>query len=221
MAESNSHSLSSLTSSPFSYQRHQPEKTTLYKLIQENLLSFYQHIESKQEKGLPDFVKKEFEEFLKCGLLAHGFLRLQCQSCRQEKLVAFSCKRRGFCPSCGAKRMAESASHLLDEVFPHKPLRQWVLSFPFPLRLLLAKEPKLIGDVLAVVNRALSTYLIKKAGLTKRSGAKTGSVSFIQRFGGSLNLNIHFHMMYLDGVYTFDQGKSQVPFSNPSQLLRT
>ena len=165
MASSNSHSLSSLSSSPFSYQCHQPEKTTLYKLIQENLLSFYQQIDNEQEKSLPDFVKKEFEEFLKCGLLAHGFLRLQCESCRQEKLVAFSCKRRGFCPSCGAKRMAESASHLLDEVFPHKPLRQWVLSFPFPLRLLLAKEPKLIGDVLAVVNRALSTYLIKKAGL--------------------------------------------------------
>ena len=196
-------------------ERHQPEKTTLYKLIQENLLSFYQHIESKQEKGLPDFVKKEFEEFLKCGLLAHGFLRLQCQSCRQEKLVTFSCKRRGFCPSCGAKRMAESTSHLLDEVFPHKPLRQWVLSFPFPLRLLLAKEPKLIGDVLAVVNRALSTYLIKKAGLTKKSGAKTGSVSFIQRFGGSLNLNIHFHMMYLDGVYTFDQEKAKFHFLTP------
>ena len=118
------------------------------------------------------------------GLLSHGFLRLQCTSCKQEKLVAFSCKRRGFCPSCGAKRMAENTVHLLDEVFPHKPLRQWVLSLPFPLRFLLAKDPKLIGDVLAVLNRALSTYLIKKAGFMRKSGAKTGSVTFIQRFGG-------------------------------------
>ena len=66
------------------------EKTTLYKLIEKHLLSFYQHIDNEQEKGLPDFVKKEFEAFLKCGLLCHGFLRLQCESCRQEKLVAFS-----------------------------------------------------------------------------------------------------------------------------------
>ena len=87
------------SSSPFTYHRHQPEKTTLYKLIQKNLLSFYQQIDNEQEKNLPNFVKKEFEEFLKCGLLAHGFLRLQCQSCQQEKLVAFSCKKRGFCPS--------------------------------------------------------------------------------------------------------------------------
>jgi hypothetical protein len=56
--------------------------------------------------GLPDFVKKEFEEYLKCGILAHGFLRAKCDSCKHERLLAFSCKRRGFCPSCGAKRMA-------------------------------------------------------------------------------------------------------------------
>ena len=210
-----------ILSSPFSYHRHQPEKTTLYKLIQENLLNFYQQIDNEQEKNLPDFVKKEFEEFLKCGLLSHGFLRLQCTSCKQEKLVAFSCKKRGFCPSCGAKRMAEHSSHLMDKVFPHKPLRQWVLSFPFPLRFLLARDPKLIGNVLAVVNRALSTYLIKKAGFTKTSGAKTGSVSFIQRFGGSLNLNIHFHMMYLDGVWTFEQKKAKFPFPKPSQFIGT
>ena len=116
------------------------------------------------------------------------------------------------------KEWLRASAHLLDEVFPHKPLRQWVLSFPFPLRFLLAKEPKLIGDVLAVVNRALSTYLIKKAGLTKKSGAKTGSVSFIQHFGGSLNLNIHFHMMYLDGVYTFEQKKVKFHFLTPPSL---
>ena len=205
--------------SSINYQRHQPEKTLLYKLIQENLLDFYHQLENEQEKTLPHFVKKEFEEFLKCGLLACGFLRLQCQSCKQERLLAFSCKRRGFCPSCGARRMAESAAHLVDEVFPHKPLRQWVLSFPFPLRLLFAKDSQLITDVLNLVHRAISTCLIKKSGLKKKSGAKTGSVTFIQRFGGSLNLNIHFHIIYLDGVYTFDQEKTRFHFISPPTQL--
>ena len=176
-------------------------------------------MEQEEEKQLPHFVKKEFEEFLKCGLLTHGFLKLQCQSCRREKLVAFSCKRRGFCPSCGARRMAESAAHLVDEVFPYKPLRQWVLSFPFPLRLLFAKDPQIMGLVLNLVHRAISTYLIKKAGFKKKSGAKTGSVTFIQRFGGSLNLNIHFHIMYLDGIYTFEKQKASYhPITPPTQL---
>ncbi len=200
------------------YQRHRPEKTLLYKLVQENLLTFYRHIENEHENGLPQFVKKEFDEFLKCGILAHGFLRTQCESCHHERLVAFSCKRRGFCPSCGARRMAESAAHLVDEVFPQKPLRQWVLSFPFQIRFLFAKNPKVMGEVLAIVHRAISTYLIKRAGLTKKSGAKTGSVTFIQRFGGSINLNIHFHMMYLDGVYTFPEGKPHFhPITPPTQ----
>ena len=161
------------------------------------------------EKGIPCFVKKEFDEFLKCGVLAHGFLRVQCTSCKHEKLVAFSCKRRGFCPSCGARRMAESATHLVDEVFPKKPMRQWVLTFPFQLRFL-AREPKIMGEVLSLVNRTLSTFLIKKAGLTRKSGARTGSVTFIQRFGGSLNLNIHFHMMFPDGVYSFENGTTRI-----------
>ena len=114
--------------------------------------------------------------------------------------------------------MAETAAHLVDKVFPHKPLRQWVLSFPYQLRFLFAKDPKVMGEVLTVVNRAISTYLIKKAGLTKKSGAKTGSVTFIQRFGGSLNLNIHFHMMILDGVYTFNEGPSKFHFITPPSL---
>ena len=62
-------------------------------------------------------------------------------ACRHEKLVAFSCKRRGFCPSCGARRMAETAAHLVEHVLPQQSIRQWVLSFPYPLRFLFATRP--------------------------------------------------------------------------------
>ena len=91
---------------------------------------------AEQGKELPGYVQREFEEFLQCGRLEHGFLRVRCESCHAEHLVAFSCKRRGFCPSCGARRMAESAALLVDEVLPEQPMRQWVLSFPFQLRFL-------------------------------------------------------------------------------------
>jgi hypothetical protein len=49
-------------------------------------------------------------------------------------LVALSCKGRGFCPSCGGRRMTERAAHLVDHVLPRAPVRQWVLSLPFELR---------------------------------------------------------------------------------------
>jgi hypothetical protein len=64
---------------------------------------------------LPDYVRREFDEYLKCGCLEHDFLRVQCESCLTEYLVAFSCKRRGFCPSCGARRMVESAALLVRD----------------------------------------------------------------------------------------------------------
>ena len=69
-------------------------------------------------------------------------------------------ERRGFCPSCGARRMAESAALLVDDVLPHQPIRQWVLSFPFPLRFLLASYPELMSKVLGNVQRALSTHFL-------------------------------------------------------------
>jgi hypothetical protein len=58
-------------------------------------------------RALPRYVEDEFEAYLTCGLLERGFLQVKCESCQAENLVAFSCKRRGFCPSCGARRMAD------------------------------------------------------------------------------------------------------------------
>ena len=63
--------------------------------------------------------------------------------------MAFSCKRRGICPSCGTRRMAEAAAHLVDHVIPKVPVCRWVLSFPIPLRRLFAVYPDLLARHLA------------------------------------------------------------------------
>jgi ribosomal protein S27E len=102
---------------------------------------------------LPRYVEEEFEAYLKCGRLEEGFLRVRCEGCRAEKLVAFSCKRRGFCPSCGGRRMAETAALLVDEILPRKPMRQWVLSLPFALRFLVATNPRALTEVLGITAR--------------------------------------------------------------------
>jgi len=182
------------------YERHRPEETTLHRLVQELIETFFAQVETETGSGLPDFVKDEFDAFLECGILAHGFLRLRCANCAHEKLVTFSCKRRGFCPSCGGRRMAQTAAHLVDHIIPRVPVRQWVLSLPIPLRYLLAAHSRLLTSILQVIHRAISTFLIKQAGL-KRSEAKTGAITLIQRFGSAANLNIHLHCLVLDGVY--------------------
>jgi len=163
------------------YERHHPEHTLLYQLVEE----YYPALKAQlaaQGTELPAYVQREFEAYLNCGRLERGFLRLRCDTCHGEHLLAFSCKRRGFCPSCGARRMAESAALLVDEVFPEQPVRQWVLSFPYPLRFLFASRPAIMGRVLGIVYRVIATRLIKKAG-SSRKAAHTGAVTLIQRFG--------------------------------------
>ena len=131
------------------YERHRPKQTTRYRLVQEHLASFVAQVERATGTGLARFIKDEFEAFLECGILAHGFLRLRCADCSHDKLVAFSCKRRSFCPSCGARRMAETAAHLVEHVIPPVPVRQWVLSLPIPIRLTLAARALLTRIIMS------------------------------------------------------------------------
>jgi hypothetical protein len=99
------------------------------------------------------------------------------------------------------RRMIESAAHLVDHVFPEASTRQFVLTFPTPLRFLLAAQPEALTQVLAVVQRGISTFVVQHSGLTVSSGARTGAVTLIQRFGSALNP--HLHMLFLDGAYSF------------------
>ncbi len=106
------------------YARHRPEQTLLYQLVEAHYPAFVEHL-AVRERTLPAHVQREFEGYLTCGRLEHGSLRVRCTDCHAERLVAFSRKRRGFCPNCGARRMAEGAALLVDEVPPHGPMRRW------------------------------------------------------------------------------------------------
>jgi hypothetical protein len=186
--------------SPPRYERRRPEQTPLYRLVRQHYETFAAEVEHAATGGLPQFVKDEFEAYLDCGILAKGFLRLTCDTCARDTLVAFSCKRRGLCPACGTRRMAETAAYLVDHVIPRVPVRQWVLSFPIPLRSLFAIYPELLTAVLRILHRAIHTHLIQQTGV-KRDEAASGAVTLIQRFGSAANLNTHLHALVLDGVY--------------------
>jgi len=177
---------------PVHYERHRPEQTTLYRLVLQHAASLIAHTEASTGAELPRFIKDEFDAFLECGILAHGFLRLRCGECGHDKLLAFSCKRRGFCPSCGARRMSQTAAHLVDHVIPHVPVRQWVLSLPIPLRVLLAAQPELVTPVLQVVQRVVRRHLLDAAELKVDEG-HGGAVTLIQRFGSAANLNMNLN----------------------------
>jgi hypothetical protein len=186
------------------YAPRDPSQTVLYHVIAEHLETLLASCHDDPEAtGLPAYVEREFYDYLRCGSLAHGFLRLGCDTCKQELLVPFSCKRRGFCPSCAGRRMAQMAAHLVEQVLPWVPTRQWVVSVPVPLRYWLASSQDLTAKVHSIIRTTIGQYYVNQAvqrGL-ERATVHPGSVTFIQRFGSALNVNLHFHCVFLEGVY--------------------
>ncbi len=101
--------------------------------------------------------------------------------------------------------MSETAAHLVDSVLPMTNIRQWVISFPYQFRLCLAVRPKIMARALEITHSVISRYYQQKVGLQKNN-SKTGAVTLIQRFGGSLNCNPHFHQLFIDGCYELGPG---------------
>jgi hypothetical protein len=100
------------------YESRRPAEDVLYQIVQAHFETFLAQAASLRDgEGLPPFVEGEFRAFLRCGSLAGGFARFRCTGCGLDRLVAFSCKGRGFCPRCGGRRMAERSAHLVDHVF--------------------------------------------------------------------------------------------------------
>jgi hypothetical protein len=112
---------------PVAYSRRRPEHATLYRLVQQHRETSLTLAREDDWDGcsMPAHVEREFRQSLECGVLAEGFARARCAECGHDVLVAFSCKGRGLCPSCNARRMAETAAHLVEHVFPPLPVRQW------------------------------------------------------------------------------------------------
>ena len=185
------------------HRPHDPPSTALHGLVRRHLGTFLQTAGERSGRPLPRYVAEEFRAYLRCGVLAHGFARARCAGCGHELMVAFSCKLRGVCPSCGGRRMSATAAHLTDRVLPEVPLRQWVLSVPFALRRVLARDPDALNRVSRTFWEAMRRWLRAASDATPGDDERieAGAVTFVQRFGGSLNLNVHFHVVVADGVW--------------------
>jgi hypothetical protein len=188
------------------YRRRTPERTVLHELVARHAQTMLAELRDADPDGggLPRYVERELAAYLKCGVLAHGFCRVRCQTCGDEIVVAFSCKSRGICPSCTARRMADTATHLVTRVLPPAPYRQWVFTVPKLLRLRLARDPVWASWVGQLVVRAIGTWQRRVGRARGMRAARTGAIVFRQRFGGLVNLNVHYHVIVPDGVFVDD-----------------
>ena len=113
--------------------------------------------------------------------------------------------------------MCDFAAGLVDRVIPRVPARQWVLTVPYGLRVKMAFDPALTSVVLRQFITAVSSWLRRRARrLGIRGALKTGAVTVIQRFNSAVDVSVHYHALFVDGVYTFPSSRKPVFHPTPS-----
>ncbi len=140
-------------------------------------------------------------KYLDCGDLHMGFARVRCEECGHEYLLAFSCKRRQFCPSCHQKRVIEYGEWLLSNVLRDVPHRQWVFSIPKRLRIYFLFDRKLLAKLSICAWKVIKRYLQSSVA---DNDAVPGTSIAVQTYGDFLNFNPHLHAIVSDGCFSKD-----------------
>ena len=159
---------------------------------------FLAEYESRFEKEygfLRPIIKEVAERYLDCGNPRCGFARIRCPDCGEERLLMFSCRTRGFCPSCHAKRLEEWGEWMREELLLDVPHRQVVFTIPKILRIFFKYNRRLLGELCRCALRSLTRYFEVLAG----SELMPGVIAAIQTFGNRINLHPHLHFLVTEG----------------------
>ncbi len=180
------------------YRPRHPERTVLYRVLFHYFERFLAEYERRFEKEYGYFrpiVKEVVERYLDCGNPKCGFARIRCPDCGEERLLMFSCRTRGFCPSCHAKRLEEWGEWMRETLLLDVPHRQVVFTIPKRLRVFFKYKRKLLGDLCRLALRALTRYFEVETG----SALTAGVVAAIQTFGDRINFHPHLHFLVTEG----------------------
>lgn len=160
--------------------------------------SFLAEYESRFQKEygfLLPVIKEVVEHYLDCGNLRCGFARIRCPDCGEDRLLRFSCRTRGFCPSCHAKRLEEWGEWMREELLLDVPHRQVVFGTPKMLRIFFKYKRRLLGSLSHAAVASLLKYFQAATGRELVPGV----VASIQTFGDRINLHPHLHCLVSEG----------------------
>ena len=116
---------------------------------------------------------------------------MYCDSCRSEYLLAFSCSRRGFCPSCAAKRGAIFGAFLQEEVLEEVGHCMWTFTIPKLLRPFFLHRRELLGALCRAAWETVAELIAEAAG----EEVRPGMVAALHT--ATSNLACHPHARYL------------------------
>jgi ribosomal protein S27E len=183
------------------YQPRNPQNSPYFQCVEDYFEPFEQvYVErfESQYGFFRPYVSRVIQRYLDCGDLRNGFARVRCGDCGHEYLLAFSCKRRHFCPSCHQKRVVVFGEWLCQEVIKAVPHRQLVFSIPKILRRYFLYDRKLLSELSRCGWESLKTFF---QSTTSDPKAVPGAVVAIQSFGDFLGFNAHLHVLISDGCF--------------------
>ncbi len=120
------------------------------------------------------------------------------------------------------RRIGNTAAHVVDRIIPSVPVRQWVLSLPFDVRARAAYDAGFLTEVIRTFARALGDRHRAWARSIALEDSEFAAITFVQRFGSSLNLNVHLHVVVVDRIVSRDGGElAFTPASPPTRAEMT
>ena len=186
---------------PSLYRPRNARASPLYQLFE----TYYDEVKAVREERFETkfgfwrgFVDTAVARYLDCGVAEGGFARLKCEACGSERLLTLSCKQRGICPSCDAKRAAAFAALLKDELLENVGHCLWTFTIPKMLRPYFMYRRELLGDLVRLGYETINELLSEAAGDHK---ARPGVVAVPQTFGSVLNVHPHAHCLASRGVW--------------------
>jgi hypothetical protein len=183
------------------YRPRKPQESQYYQCIEDHFERFEQVYDdrfAKQYGFFRSYVKMVIYRYLDCGILHNGFARVRCKDCGHEYLLAFSCKRRHFCPSCHQKRVVEFGEWLCEEILKDAPHRHFVFSIPKILRRYFLYDRKLLSDLSRCAWETLKEFFQEAVA---EEDAVPGAVIAIHSFGDFLGWHPHLHVLCTDGCF--------------------
>ena len=193
------------------YQPRNPKASAYYKCVEnhfEELERAWDDMYKSRYGFWRTYVMTVIYKYLDCGDLHMGFARVRCENCGHEYLLAFSCKRRQFCPSCHQKRVIEYGEWLLTEVLKDVPHRQWVFSISKRLRIYFLYDRKLLAKLSICAWKVMNAYL--KSVVSDETAVPGASIA-VQTYGDFLNFNPHLHAITTDGCFLDDGSFKTAP----------
>jgi Putative transposase/Transposase zinc-binding domain len=183
------------------YRGRKPKASPLWQCLSHH---FDEFLEAYKERFQPRYgflrpiIPEVVEKFLECGDLARGFARIRCDHCKEDRLLAFSCKGRWFCPSCHQKKVQLFGALLAESILYPVPHRHFVFGIPKMLRPYFRYDRDLLKNLCRVAHECLIEFLRTSLGLPE---GVPGIVMAIHTFGEYLDFHPHLHALVADGLF--------------------